>query len=282
GATWQVRRVQGADSLDFRAVQAVDEKTAYLMSAGPGERSRIYKTSDGGETWELQFTNDFPDGFLDGIAFWNKEIGVAYGDPVDRHLFIIKTRNGGSTWDRIPPENIPPAMEGEYGFAASGTGVVVVGEAHAWIGTGGTVARVFRSMDQGETWSVASTPIASGQAAGIFSLAFQDSENGVVVGGDYQKDDLANRNIALTKDGGKTWALIKAPHNVGFRSCVSYSSAKSILVTVGTSGSDYSTDFGRTWSRIDTSSYHTVTFSESGQVGWAAGASGRIAKLVID
>lgn len=282
GNRWQVRAVPGADSLDFRDVQAVDDLTVYLMSAGPGDRSRIYKTSDGGETWELQFTNDFPDGFLDGFAFWNPETGLAYGDPVAGHLFVIKTMDGGATWERIPPENIPPVIEGEVGFAASGTGIVVIGEAQAWIGTGGAAPRVFRSMDQGETWAVAATPIASGQSAGIFSIAFQDTENGVIAGGDYQRDNLANRNIAVTKDGGQTWDLIEEPHSVGFRSCVSYSSTSNILVAVGTSGSDYSSNFGRTWTRIDTSGYHTLSFESSGEAGWAAGANGRIAKLVID
>src|SRR6185369_9157014 len=57
GATWLRVEVVGASSLDFRDVQAFDQNTAFVLSIGPGEQSRIYKTSDGGRIWQLQFTN---------------------------------------------------------------------------------------------------------------------------------------------------------------------------------------------------------------------------------
>src|SRR5574338_1306112 len=44
GATWQVRPVPGAEKLDFRDVDAFSESTAYILSIGPGEASRIFKT----------------------------------------------------------------------------------------------------------------------------------------------------------------------------------------------------------------------------------------------
>ena len=51
--------------------QAIDGRIAYLMSSGSGDKARIYKTSDGGEHWDLQFTNPDPKGFFDSIAFWD-------------------------------------------------------------------------------------------------------------------------------------------------------------------------------------------------------------------
>nr|MBA3916599.1 glycosyl hydrolase [Terriglobales bacterium] len=65
GNTWTVRQVPGAEALDFRDVEAFGSNLAYLLSAGPGDQSRIYKTRDGGRTWVLQFTNREPTGFLD-------------------------------------------------------------------------------------------------------------------------------------------------------------------------------------------------------------------------
>src|SRR3954468_3359892 len=56
GATWQNGRVPGADSLQVRDVHAVDANTAYLLSIGDGPQSRIYKTTDAGAHWALQFT----------------------------------------------------------------------------------------------------------------------------------------------------------------------------------------------------------------------------------
>src|SRR4030095_7360586 len=65
GKTWTVGAVPDADKLDFRDVEAFGEDTAYLLSAGPGEDSRIYKTTDGGKTWTLQFKNAEPKAFFD-------------------------------------------------------------------------------------------------------------------------------------------------------------------------------------------------------------------------
>src|SRR4051812_26886763 len=48
GQRWQVAQVPDAASLDFRDVEAFNGDLAYLLAAGPGELSRIYKTDDGG------------------------------------------------------------------------------------------------------------------------------------------------------------------------------------------------------------------------------------------
>src|SRR6516162_7703524 len=82
GKTWSVGMVPGAAKLDFRDVEAFGETTAYLLSAGPGEDSRIYKTVDGGKTWILQFKNRDREGFFDALAFWDDKNGVALGDPI--------------------------------------------------------------------------------------------------------------------------------------------------------------------------------------------------------
>src|SRR5580698_9051351 len=62
GEHWTAGKVTGAVDLDFRAIRAFDEKTAFALSIGSGEKSRIYKTSDGGATWSLVYTNPDPKG----------------------------------------------------------------------------------------------------------------------------------------------------------------------------------------------------------------------------
>ena len=49
GVTWRAAKVAGAEALDFRGIRAIDARTVYLMSAGSGDKSRIYKTTDAGE-----------------------------------------------------------------------------------------------------------------------------------------------------------------------------------------------------------------------------------------
>src|SRR5205823_4515201 len=115
GRTWRVDSVPGAGTLDFRAVHAIDSRTAVLASAGH------------------------------------------------------------------PPDGIPPALQGEAAFAASGSCLTVQGLTSVWIGTGGGAkARVYRSTDRGRTWSVAETPVhAGGASSGIFSVAFRDARHGI-------------------------------------------------------------------------------------------------------
>jgi photosystem II stability/assembly factor-like uncharacterized protein len=151
GKTWSVGSVPGAVMLDFRAVEAFGEATAYLLSAGPGDASRIYKTTDGGRSWAMQFKSDDPAAFFDAIAFWDEKNGIALGDPVKGQFQLLVTADGGAGWKPLPAKTLPPALPGEGAFAASGTCLVTHGEKDVWFATGGAKsARVFRSRDRGE------------------------------------------------------------------------------------------------------------------------------------
>jgi photosystem II stability/assembly factor-like uncharacterized protein len=137
GATWNMVDVPDSASLDFRDIQAFDDRTATVLSIGPGELSRIYRTVDGGSNWTLQYTNRDPKGFLDAIAFWDVDHGLALGDPVDGRYEIRLTDDGGKTWIKSPDAGMPEALPGEGAFAASGTCLVTQGTSNAWFGTGG-------------------------------------------------------------------------------------------------------------------------------------------------
>ena len=127
GRNWTTAQVPGAESLDFRAVVAFSADEAFLMSAGPGDQSRIYHTADVGQHWQLQFTNTNPKGFFDSMVFWDPTHGIVLGDPIPDetgketgHLkFELLITNDGKTWTQIPPSQLPPALEGEAAFAAS-------------------------------------------------------------------------------------------------------------------------------------------------------------------
>lgn len=233
GASWNSAQVPGAEALDIRDVEAFSEREAYLLSAGPGELSRIYKTTDGGRNWTLQFTNPDAKGFFDCMAFWDSKHGLALGDPVDGRFVLITTKDGGKSWKRLPSQAIPPAIAGEGAFAASGTCVAVQGKNNVWFATGGSVARVFRSADRGESWSVVETPIVHGnESSGIFSIAFRDALHGVIAGGDYKHPEHGGSNLAFTEDAGHTWQLAKASPQAYF-SAVAFDAANDRVLAVG-------------------------------------------------
>lgn len=275
GATWQVAAVPGAEALDFRDVQAIDERTAYLLSIGTGNPSRVYKTTDGGAHWDLQLTNPDAKGFFDEMAFWDPMHGILVGDQVDGQMVVMTTGDGGKSWQR---QHLPPALPGEGAFAASGTGIVVLGKREAWIGTGGPkAARVFHSKDGGKNWTAATTPIRNDSAsAGIFSLAFSDAKHGIAVGGDYSKLNDETQNIAVTSDGGKTWTKPAGTPPKGFRSAVAFLADRKVWIAAGPSGSDISRDGGKTWQQFDGGNWNAVSFVSS-KAGWAVGPKGNVA-----
>ncbi len=282
GRTWQPGVVSGPDTLQFRDVHAVSADTAYLLSAGPGDMSRIYKTSDGGMSWELQFTNQEPRAFFDCMDFWGSSHGIAMSDAVDGRLVLITTADGGRNWTRVAPTSLPVALDGEGAFAASGTCVETRPPGYAWIGTGaGGAARVFRTDDRGATWSVFDTPIVSGTAtSGITTLAFHDEHRGLALGGELSSPDAFADNVAVTDDGGRTWTLGGRPSFSGavYGSALVPGSEGPIVVAVGPKGASYTLDRGTTWLRLDTLNYWSVDFAGP-NAGWAVGPNGRITRV---
>jgi len=281
GTTWKkLTPPAGAERLDFRDVDAIDARTAYALSIGAGPSSRIYKTTDAGDHWTLQFTNDDPKAFFDAMTFWDANAGIVVSDSVDGHFVILRTTNGGDAWTRVPDAALPPALPNEGAFAASGTNVFVLGN-DVWFGTGAAAtARVLHSRDRGKTWTISPTPLASGASSGIYSIVFRDAQHGVVVGGDYSKEAQALDNVALTSDGGKTWTLVKEHGLSGFRSVVTYvPDAKQTLIAIGPQGADISTDDGHTWTPFGSMGFDTFSFAPRTRIGWGAGARGTIGLL---
>ena len=289
GQTWTRLPVPESEELDFRDIQAFDQNTAFILSIGEGDKSRIYKTSDGGKSWQLQFTNRDPKAFYDCFAFWDSKHGIALSDAVDGTFPLISTSDG-ATWAAVKTKSMPAALAGEGAFAASGTCIATYGKSDVWFGTGIPAARVFHSHDRGANWTVAETPVLHGTASqGIFSLFFWSEKDGVAVGGDYQNPTDADKNAAVTHDGGKSWSL-SASFPRGYRSSVDQGTlsgamqGRGVLVAVGTGGTDYSLDWGKDWvaemtnvpgMHADNHAYNAVSCFQD--TCWAVGPEGAIA-----
>src|ERR1700733_13698964 len=211
GKNWKRLHVSGGDSLDFRSIVAFDAKRAYVMSSGEGDKSRIYETKDGGETWKLEFAGKKPSLFLDALVCDSR--CYALSDPVDGKFLLLSDHNNG-TWSELPDDGMPAALPGEGAFAASGTSLALGADGAMYFGTGGAkAARVFHSLDHGKAWSVTDTPIAIGNASsGIFSVV-STTWAVVAVGGDYKDPSRPNRVAAYSLDQGKAWEL--AAHQPG-------------------------------------------------------------------
>ncbi|MGV9498581.1 WD40/YVTN/BNR-like repeat-containing protein [Streptomyces sp. NPDC003642] len=280
GATWRNVSPPGAGELQFRDVEAFDARRAVVLAIGEGEASRVYRTDDGGATWTESFRNTEPKAFYDCLAFFDDRHGLALSDPVDGKFRILSTGDGGRTWRVLPEKGMPPAQDGEAGFAAGGQCLVTSGPKDVWLATGGAAhARVLHSADRGHTWQATTMPLPAGDPArGVFALAFRDRAHGLAVGGDFRPDQPSPRAAARTSDGGRTWRPATTPPTA-YRSGVAWlPHSRTAALAVGPTGTDLTTDAGRTWRTVDTGSYDTVDCAPDHGC-WAAGEQGRVARL---
>jgi photosystem II stability/assembly factor-like uncharacterized protein len=283
GRHWRKGVVSGARDLEFRDVEGVSANVAYLMSAGTGSASRIYKTTDGGRTWNLQFRNRKPNAFYDCFAFWSPQRGIAFSDPVERSFPVLRTLDG-RTWHGIA-DRLPRALEGEFGFAASGTCVATEGDQRAWITTGGADrARILATTNGGKTWRAYNTPLVSNPSAGGFTVAFRTGARGIVAGGDLDPENPRPRNrIAISSDGGQTWDLVRPPPFDGAVFGLSYvpERGRRVMIT-GPAGTAWSGTEGEEGWRLlpGVEGFWAVAFANA-RAGWLVGTEGRILKVTF-
>lgn len=299
GKTWHAGVVAGAETLQFRDVEGVSEDVAYLLSAGTGTDSRIYKTENGGKSWTLEFENQIPLAFYDCFAFWTPTRGITMSDSVNGVFPVIRTTDGDH-WVDIG-NHLPAAQPGEAAFAASGTCVATEGLRRAWIGTGGAQhARILATTNGGGTWAAYGTPIVQGTpTSGVITVAFRDALHGILGGGELLAPTAFADTVARSSDGGKTWELRSRTPFPGSIYGLSYVSGHRLgeendfqaedrrgddgeghtVVVTGPAGAAWTTDEGETWVSLPgVVNYWAVAFA-SEKTGWLVGTEGRILKI---
>jgi photosystem II stability/assembly factor-like uncharacterized protein len=256
--------------LHFRSI-AYNKKNIFILSIE--NPAVIYKidVKNGQFNTTAVYKEDHPKVFYDSMTFLDNKYGIAVGDPTENCLSVIRTENGGKSWGKLSCKNLPEITDGEACFAASNTNISTY-KNNIWMVTGGKKARIFHSTNRGDTWKVYNTPIVQGGTmTGIFTVDFYDDQNGIIMGGNWEKKPDLNATKAITKDGGKTWNLISNGKLPGYISCVQYfpGSAKKILA-VSTEGIYLSQNSGNTWEKISNRGFYTLRFSDKNTV-WLAG-----------
>jgi photosystem II stability/assembly factor-like uncharacterized protein len=274
GQTWRFLQVKGHEKLEFRSLYAFDSLKAIIVNAG--SPAMIMKTTDGGRNWKTVFQNSHPEAFVDGVDFWNAKEGIVYGDAIQGSMLIIETKDGGDTWKEIPADLRPKLKEGEGSFAASGTNIRCLGKNKIVIATGGKYSRVFISSDKAKSWKIVDAPIIQGETmTGIFSTAFRNEKQGIIVGGNYEIDSLRRDHIFLTNDGGLTWSAPQIATR-GIREGAEYITDK-IIIATGFPGTDISYDAGNSWKALsDERQFAVVRKARKGSLVIIAGGNGKI------
>lgn len=271
GRSWDFAQLEGLEEFSLRSVYAFDDQKVIVANAG--SPANILLTVDGGVSWEKVYTNENEAAFFDGIDFWNKDEGIIYGDAIDGKMLLLRTTDGGSTWNTVA--NAPLLVEGEASFAASGTGIRCIGKTKVVIATGGLTSRLWVSDDNGENWKDLNVPIIQGEkTTGIYSIAVDGSKI-ILVGGDYTKPTVAHKNHLLSSDNGVTWNKPETPIR-GYRECVEFINKNTVLAT-GPTGTDMSADDGQSWEGIsDEEGYHVLRKARNGDLIIIAGANGLV------
>jgi photosystem II stability/assembly factor-like uncharacterized protein len=205
GSHFSVSTVPGADSLDFRDLAILDDQTVLLMSAGPAEKgaARIYRTENGGESWELAFQFKEKGYFFDAIL-WEGKQGLILSDPAGPFYGLIRISEKGTAFQLLNPTSHPALQKGEAAFAASGSSLQKTKKGYYIVTGGGAKARVLFSKEALH-WESLFAEIPGGEGTGFFSLGVRDAKNLWIAGGDYSRIKEGPVPVLESKDGGTTW-----------------------------------------------------------------------------
>ena len=162
---------------------------------GAGE---IYRTEDGGESWNRQLhleDSHFRSvGFIDPLKGWAGNIGEGEFGTSDTTA-LYQTLDGGTTWT---PQNefTGPKPKGLCGmFVVNDSMVVGVGRVRG-------PSFFVKSTDGGETWV---SKDMSAYAAGLIDVYFFTPESGIAVGLTNVDHEQSSGVVLVTSDGGETW-----------------------------------------------------------------------------
>jgi photosystem II stability/assembly factor-like uncharacterized protein len=273
GINWRWQQIPGFEKADFRDIEAFSDKEAVIIASGTP--AYILKTIDGGKHWDKKFEQADTIYFLDAMDFANKQHGFVLGDPIGGNFLLLETTDAGESWK--PSDNPPPALKNEAAFAASGTCLRV--DKYITIVTGGSNSRILVSAINKKKWAFKNLPLTNGAPSrGAFSVA-DNRYHTVIVGGNYAKDkqtDSVAYIITKLKAAFKNNIPIIGP--AGYQSCVEFIKDETFLST-GTSGTNITTDGGKTWYKLDNTSYNVCRKAKHGNLILLAGDRGKLAFL---
>ncbi len=163
GKSWQKVGLERSEHIGRIAIDPRDSDVVYVAAQGPlwaggGDRG-LYKTTDGGTTWEKVLSISDNTGVTDVVLDpRNPDLLIAASYQRRRHFFslinggpesaIHRSINGGKTWSKITA-GLPAVELGRIGLAISPVNPDVL---YATVEAADAKGGVFRSRDSGLTW----------------------------------------------------------------------------------------------------------------------------------
>ena len=255
GATWTHLGLRDGQQIPTLAIDPRNPDRLFAAVLGHpyganAERG-IYRSADGGATWEQSLYVDADTGGWD-VCFDPSNPDVMYATLWESRLGpwdggnsykgtkggLFKSTDGGQTWRKLTA-GLPPDVSQVYLAVAPADPRRI----YATVSTPGT-SGIYRSDDAGENWHVATTDTRPGLAIG---------------GGDMPliRVDPVNPDIVYTAtvvawsstDGAKTWSALKgAPGGDDYQNLWINPQNPAIILLVSDQGAVVTVNGGRTWS----------------------------------
>ena len=252
GANWKSLGFSYSDCIDVSIVDS-----SHVWVAG-GFSGAIYATSNGGQTWNVQFQDTTKTDFINYIKMFDLNNGIAMGDALTDSTLtaFLRTSDGGTHWTMVNRSATGWSFDGwrmidfptptvGYFFASGGP----------W--------RFYKTTDGGSAWSL----LSMGWSKGLYVLKFYNERLGLV--------RALDGGLYRTLDGGSTWDSLPRP-SPHWGEAFSFAPGNPAKVWFLDSDDLYfSSDTGRTWTAQlhvtgGPSSGRDIVFTDA-QHGWLLG-----------
>jgi photosystem II stability/assembly factor-like uncharacterized protein len=264
GRTWRNMGLRDCQHIGAVIIHPRDPNIAFVAALGhaygPNPERGIFRTLDGGRTWEkVLYKNDRSGGIA--VVFDPHSPSILYAAlwEVVRTPWsltsggegsgLYKSVDGGSTWTRLEGNGLPKGIKGKIGVSVSGAdGSRVYASIEAEEGG------IFRSDDSGQNWTRVNDDERFRQRAWYFSHIFADPKSADTV-------YVQNTGLFRSTDAGKTFTLLPAPHGDHHALWIDPANPQR-MIDGNDGGVTITLDGGKSWTRQDNQPtaqfYHVV------------------------
>jgi photosystem II stability/assembly factor-like uncharacterized protein len=265
GKTWKFVGLADTHAIGRLAVNPKNPDIAFVAALGhpfgDNEERGIFRTQDGGKTWQKVLYKDAKTGGIDVVfdpsnsnvlfaALWQAKRTPWSLDSGGPGSGLYRSSNGGTTWKELKGHGLPEGILGRIGVTVSGANPNRV-----WAVIEAEKGGIYRSDDGGDSWNLLTDDHRFRQRAWYYSHIFADPKSADTV-------YILNTAAYRSNDGGKTFSSIHAPHGDNHALWIDPTNPKR-LINGNDGGATISIDGGDTWSTVynqpTAQFYHVIT-----------------------
>jgi photosystem II stability/assembly factor-like uncharacterized protein len=163
------------------------------------ESAEIWATTNGGNTWVLQFYNPELTQFMNYIEMFDSLNGVAMGDAPanDKPALFLRTTDGGENWISMNSDELIGLLSGDLWRRVDFVNINV----GYFYSTGDSLQKLYKTTNGGNDWTVMADTFA------CRTIKFYDENLGIIYGA-HLVDSVCVPQMYRTKDGGQNWEYI--------------------------------------------------------------------------